>query len=388
MARSTIPALPRNLLALAACSALSPQSSWALNLVQAPPLPISKPTLVAPNVIVSVDDSGSMDFCLNEESEDKCVPTVRNDLRTGSGTKQKPYKCQSPAELNNNNDCILWQGATNETAPVNGVWPETSRRINVLKHALKKVFNDKTKITDKNIRLGWQVIWNNGNAPGVGSQNYVYTQYYQNGSVYKHHYTNGGASSIDSDTIGVNSIKKLTDSHRANFINFIDSLTPGGGTPSHLMFSQADNYMRRKLSINGPWANNPGGTNEENKDFLGCRRNYHIMMTDGRWNSISSGSNENGTTRTLGDGKTSYDIASNQTQVHRDTHDKTLADWAFKSWAVKLQSSGLKDTDKLKPTKAYLDADEKEKFNTLELERFWNPKYNPATWPHMVTYTI
>ena len=22
------------------------------------------------------------------------------------------------------------------------------------------------------------------------------------------------------------------------------------------------------------------------------------------------------------------------------------------------------------------------------LERYWNPRYNPATWAHMVTYTI
>ncbi len=388
MPRATIPAFPRNLLALAACAALSQQSSWALDLVQAPPLPVAKPTHVAPNVIISVDDSGSMNFCLNTENDKNCTSTVRNDLRTGSGTWQKPYKCKSPAEIDNNDNCIVWKDATDETEPVNGAWPETSRRINVLKHALKKVFNDKTKITEKNIRLGWQVMWNNGNAPGVGSINYVYTQYYTNGTVYKHHYTKGGASSINSGTNGVNSIKKLSDTHRANFISFVDSLTPENGTPSHLMFSQADNYMRRALDKNGPWANNPGGTTEENKDFLGCRRNYHIMMTDGRWNSISSGNNENGTARTLGDGKKIYDIASNQTQVHRDSYDQTLADWAFKSWAENLQPSGLKDADKLKPTKAYYEADEKEKFNTVELEKFWNPKYNPATWPHMVTYTI
>lgn len=25
---------------------------------------------------------------------------------------------------------------------------------------------------------------------------------------------------------------------------------------------------------------------------------------------------------------------------------------------------------------------------SVNLQKYWNPKYNPATWPHMVTYTI
>lgn len=56
------------------------------------------------------------------------------------------------------------------------------------------------------------------------------------------------------------------------------------------MFSQADAYMRRTLSTDGPWANTPGKS--ENNTYLGCRRNYHIMMTDGRWNSDASGAQD------------------------------------------------------------------------------------------------
>src|SRR5258706_9884097 len=60
--------------------------------------------------------------------------------------------------------------------------------------------------------------------------------------------------------MNTNSMRPLQSTHRANFISFISNLNPGGGTPSHLMFSQADSYMRRGLSKNSPWASDPGNT--------------------------------------------------------------------------------------------------------------------------------
>ena len=49
----------KSLLAIAIGAALTP--AWALELVQEPPLPTSKSAFVAPNVIISIDSSGSMD---------------------------------------------------------------------------------------------------------------------------------------------------------------------------------------------------------------------------------------------------------------------------------------------------------------------------------------
>ena len=48
----------KNLLAIAIGAALTP--AWALELVQEPPLPTSKSVFVAPNVIISLDNSSSM----------------------------------------------------------------------------------------------------------------------------------------------------------------------------------------------------------------------------------------------------------------------------------------------------------------------------------------
>src|SRR3990167_8812646 len=190
MPRHTPPRFRKTLLALAAGAALAPFSAWALDLIESPPGTVEP--YVRPNVIISVDDSGSMDFRLDQENT---------------------------------------YGATNNTTPnADGTWPATSRRVNVLKYALignggvGGVIRDTTLLPDKKIRLSWQVMHNNANASGAGN--------------------------VDSTTMKTNSMRVLNNTHRNNFISFINGLDPGNGTPSHLMFSQADSYMRRPLGTN------------------------------------------------------------------------------------------------------------------------------------------
>ncbi len=92
---------PKHLFAIAASALLTPATGWTLNLVQEPPLPTSKSAFVAPNVIISVDDSGSMDFCSNAESEDECVKNINNQNRTSTTI----YSCSSGYTLTASNDC-------------------------------------------------------------------------------------------------------------------------------------------------------------------------------------------------------------------------------------------------------------------------------------------
>ncbi len=376
----------KKILALAVATLFLPHSAQALNLVQEPPIPKASSTYVPPNIIISVDDSGSMDFCLNKESSSECATDSRGrDINVDKTITQ----------------------------PINGVWPVYATRMNVLKHSLKQVFNDEELIETGKIRLAWQVM-------------------HANGAV------SDDEKSVDSDTMKINSMRPIdaeittssggrnptitTTTHRANFLEFVNNLSSNSGTPSHTMFSQADAYMRRDLSPNGPWSTDPGGTGTKSTEYLGCRRNYHIMMTDGRWNGTGTSGQQDGVNwNANGTGerqRKAYSTTSDQTHIYRDTHSDTLADWAFKSWMEPLQTSGLQHTDQLKPAQEYQDAPATEKFSrtritpayetctgwffnrkctttpassetkTIELEKYWNPKYNPATWPHMVTYTI
>lgn len=354
----------KNLLAIAIGAALTP--AWALELVQEPPLPTSKSAFVAPNVIISIDSSGSMDEGVKTSGD--------GSSKTGKGYTE-------PKD--------------------DGTWYDDAKRINVLKYSLKTVFKDTSLIPDKKIRLAWQ--------------SFVST------------------TSVDSTTMKTNSMRPLTEStttgHRKNFLDFVDSVNPNGYTYSHDMFKQADAYMRRPLTSSSPWSTDPGGTGSKSTEYLGCRRNYHIMMSDGRWNrSRTSDGNKDGSNTTFSDGK-NYNISSDQTNIYQDTDSDTLADWAFKSWATPLQSaSSLEKADKLKPSKSYEEAAATKSISgsisttrdvepclatesywtwggwktrcikwtqetttttkTIDLEKYWNPEYNPATWPHMITYTI
>ena len=426
----------KKLLAIAISATLSP--AWALVLVQEPPLPTSKSAFVAPNVIISVDDSGSMDYCSNAESETQCVQNIDNSIRTttttyscssaytiystdncrnktrtdaarsGSGKTSDPYVCATgyykhtdnrcylednsqlitkityscPSGTTRNtvtNDCFTWGGATDETAPTNGSWPVTSRRMNVLKYSLNKVFTDADLIANNKIRLAWQTMWNIGGSLNSKSVNATVM--------------NANSMRPIDATLGTGSSQTT---HRANFLDFVSKLSANNGTPSPLMFSQADGYMRRPLGKNSPWSTDPGGTGSKSTEYLGCRRNYHLMMTDGRWNGTATpipdtSRRDNANDLSIGGGAATY--SGTNSALYRDTSSgTTLADWAFYSWATPLQTSGLKDADKLIPSLTYEQAPANEVFGTgadqVTLKKFWNPKYNPATWPHMVTYTI
>ncbi|RYH70411.1 MAG: pilus assembly protein PilC [Alcaligenaceae bacterium] len=345
MNRNTQPRFSKNLLALAIGSALAPHSVWAIDLVQAPPGTVQP--RVTPNVIISIDDSGSMDFRVDAENENN---------------------------------------ASNLTTPnADGSWPSNSRRMNVLKYALRSIFDpthpkyDSSLLPDKKIRLAWQSMNGNGGTPSTLPG------------------TTGG-----NPTVATNSIKMLEGTHRTNFLAFVTNLDPSSSTPSHKMFKQADEYMRSNLHKDGPWASVPGTTASP---YLGCRRNYHIFMTDGRWNGAVSGGSQDDNTKDIQLPNTTVygsTVAASRPKnsLYADTYSDYLADWAFASWSKKLQSAvdntngvtGLKGVPQ--PTAEYNQAPATEDFGNdttgkkAEIERFWNPRYNPANWPHMVTYTI
>lgn len=344
----------KNLLVLATSLPLSQTAFAILDLAQSPAN--TKDPYVAPNVIISIDDSGSMGFRLDD------------DNTTNASSRTEP-------------ECI------------NGIcnWPNNSRRMNVLKHSLNSIFSDETLLPDKKIRLGWQAMHNNGNS----IDRYSNLSYWYGGNT-----SNPGKNKTPgADNVGSasskNNLKILDSSHRNNFKEFVNYLLPQGGTPSHKLFKQADEYLR-KTDQNGhpvqagPWATNPGGNDEKSREFLSCRRNYHIMMTDGRWNGDTSGGNRESANYTLPDG-TSYIANSNQTKIFYDNFSNTLSDWAFYSWSRPLQPKlySNNETGKQVPiSREYRRAPLTEKIGGREINKYWNPKYNPANWPHLVTYTI
>ena len=126
-------------IALAAVAALTSTGALALDLAQSPPGKLNP--YVAPNVIITIDDSGSMNYAIALRANGDGRPGT---FKSGPGfTEPKP----------------------------DGTWESTARRISVLKYTVKKVFSNKTLLPNhgegRSIRFAWQAMHNNGRSDGA-----------------------------------------------------------------------------------------------------------------------------------------------------------------------------------------------------------------------------
>lgn len=299
-----------------------------LSLAQAPAN--ASTTEPAPNVILSIDDSGSMSEKLD---------------------------------------------------PAN---PALGRKIDLLKSSLIATFGNGTAnsgiIPDGRIRLAWHAMHNNGNAPD--------------------------AKSLVPGK--VNSIRPFSGTHRTKFNDFVNSIDADNGTPSLTMMQRVYDYARSPVGLHSPWADSPGtAQNVSVKPYLACRRMYHIFLTDGAWNSQNASQrvgDGDSVTQVLGDGATTYSTSSNQTLVYRDAYGdtnpnkaSTLSDFAFRNWATDMQDGTDGTAAMPNEVRPLMRRTTNETFTTptcsaagncIVTQPFWNPRNDPATWQHVVQFTI
>ena len=177
-------------------------------------------------------------------------------------------------------------------------------------------------------------------------------------------------------------VKPFSSTDRSNFYTWLYATPNSGSTPLVQAAERARVYMTTS-NANSPWAENPGtsvGTE------YSCRQNFHLMLTDGYWNGGSVGANVDNTTATLPDGK-AYpgDIPSNR-QVYRDDNVGYLADVVFNAWKTDARPTLTDDVPRY--------------INTISLNNpadillpanaahYWNPANDPANWQHLATYTV
>lgn len=258
-----------------------------------------------------------------------------------------------------------------------------STGIAALKAALRATFSA-TNLPDNKIRLAWQAMHGCNAIPGSNTS------------------TNGPCR-------GYNGMRRFSGAHRTQFNNWVESITSVRGTPTHWVMKNAGDYLSAtSLGVNSPWAYNPG---TDESPVLACRRSYHILMTDGEyghsaWNApspfkerdmsgpdgvrIVRGGNADGSDTTLPDG-TRYSITNEQTKLYRDNWGSadlsSLSDLSFYYWSRDLQP-GI--PNQLRPPAQQSLGPEEFGTDTHSamLDPYWNPRNNPATWQHMVNYTI
>ncbi len=180
---------------------------------------------------------------------------------------------------------------------------------------------------------------------------------------------NKGSTKIDevnTETI-ITGVRQFAGTDRINFFDILYNHTiPAAGTPLRTAMQGVGEYLKRE-DDRGPWSDTPGQSGGVQPI---CRQNYHILMTDGYWESNkASPTGINNADNTAGEIITNHfpNAAPTTYQYkpelpYKDGNSNTLADVAMHYWKTDLRSNLANKV----PTNAR----------------------DPAFWQHMVSFTV
>jgi type IV pilus assembly protein PilY1 len=174
-----------------------------------------------------------------------------------------------------------------------------------------------------------------------------------------------GSPNLSTIEKGVRPFVDVTGGNKGSFYTWLFQQVPrSGGTPLRRALDDVGQYYSY-TDNRGPWGEEPGTNNTVTQ--LACRRSFHMLMTDGMWNSDTATTsaaqtdvdNAAGTSIT---GPNSQSYTYSPAKPYRDSYANTLADVAMYYWNRDLHP-GLVNGVKASAN-------------------------NPAFWQHMVNYTI
>ncbi|MFI4967757.1 MAG: pilus assembly protein [Gammaproteobacteria bacterium] len=180
-----------------------------------------------------------------------------------------------------------------------------------------------------------------------------------------------------------NRIGIFSGTHRQDFFNWVTHLPASTDTPLRGALERVGVYYQQS-GVDSPYAFTPHVTDAP--EYV-CRPDYAVIMTDGLWNDTTvtfSPGNADNTAYTLPDG-TAFTAGMHP---YSDSTSNTLADIAFYYWSHSLRSDlGTSSSLQFIPynqSVAVVDSGN----HTASLLPYWNPANDPASWPHMVTFTV
>jgi type IV pilus assembly protein PilY1 len=297
------------------------------------------------------------------------------------------YVCTSPTD---ESTCV-YHLVSNESATIQAnfaIWYSYYRTRNFnARAAIGRVFG---AIADNAVRVSWQTLQSqtSSSAYNTSAGSYAglaYGALATASKILELANTTGCAGTATSDTCW-----------RSQFMNWIYGVPASGGTPTRVATIAAGEFYKRKLSTS-PTSQDPywnGSTSTPGE--LACRKNFHMLVTDGYWNGDSpkAVATPDGTATTLPDNK-SYSVSDPNSKIYWNqsgTTSPSLADIAFNYWATDLRS----DLNNIVPaywpdlgtgvTSASATVDPANPGATGEV--YFNPANDPATWQHMSQYMV
>jgi type IV pilus assembly protein PilY1 len=182
---------------------------------------------------------------------------------------------------------------------------------------------------------------------------------------------NGGDNSNCKD----NKLRQYDPLHKGQLYSWLKSVYFNSGTPLPAAMKRAGEFLKEDTAwLKYPNSRDNGKTNNAGNTYA-CRPSYHILMTDGMWNTTAeapSSYRHDDTTFVLPDGKTYA-----KSRPFQDNTTNTLADLAMHYWATDLKS-GL--DNKLSPYIPFKSGD--------ATTDYLDPRNNPASWQHMTNFIM
>lgn len=196
-------------------------------------------------------------------------------------------------------------------------------------------------------------------------------------------------------------IQDFTGTYRTDFYERLYNTPTNGSTPLIPAAQRAGDYFTSSTSgkalvagnvpssTNSPYLDTPGSAPSSTNQERSCRQNFQVIMTDGFWNTptgVAVG-NKDGTAQTLGDG-TSYTAKP----PFKDTWSSTLADTTFYYWYNDLRTEASMPNTGTQAVPAHYSWTAGCATSSITAtscpSAYWWPWNDPASWQHLVTFTI
>lgn len=241
---------------------------------------------------------------------------------------------------------------------------------------------------DEDVRVGWQAIGDSSptcNTFGTTCRGWDYS-------------TNT-ASTVDNRVRRLSSVVSAAPSsnrtHKQELYDWLARFPVAGSTYIRKSALRVGALIGGTIDINHPYADEPGvrqlplnPDGSARTTYDGCRRNIHLIVTDGGWcgdsASVSVADNDS-STLTLPEswpGDTTSPYQWTPTYPFKDKQANTLADIAMQQWYTDALSGTGSTNVANTVTPIHRD-------NVGSDQTKWqNPKNDPATWQHINTYTI